>query len=102
VEDFVAIPLYAAFEVWNILVAGAAGPVAVAVGVRMTGLHAPSPATGVAYGATVIALLSISLLGTMSKVFSFGKLIPGPKRLQKHMVSRRMTQRGSVTKVLLR
>lgn len=89
------------FEVWNIAVGGAAGPVAVTVGVHMTGLSAPKGAESIAYGTTVIALLVLSILSTVFKLdaIPLGRLIPKPKRPQRRMVSNRREQRGYVTKV---
>ena len=69
-DDKVAIPLYCFFELWCVLLSGTAGPVAVATGAHMTRTHPSDQASQVAFGVATICMAPISILGTISKLWS--------------------------------
>jgi hypothetical protein len=79
-NDIIAIPLYACFEIWDIVLSGTAGPVAVAVGTNKTGAEASDRVLQIAFGVVVVGKLSLSLLGTVWKLWdpltSIWALIP--------------------------
>ena len=93
-DDKFAIPLYIFFELWNILVSGSAGPVAIAVGRHITATtQADDRASDVAFGVVAICAASLSMLHTTFKLWdpslSFTSFPTGFAGRQRRMVSDR-------------
>lgn len=89
-DDWLAIPLYIFFELWNILVSGSAGSVAVAVGAHMTATNPGGRASDVAFGVVVICVTSLSILGTVFKLWDPSPLFAWlPAGRQRRMISER-------------
>jgi hypothetical protein len=71
IDDVGAIPLYISLELWYILVAASAGPVAVAVGEHVSNSQAVgngSP-SAIAFEVGLVVTTFISLLGTMKRIW---------------------------------